>query len=144
MGRNRETLRLLLIGALGAVLATYATRGIDWLAPRFPTLISALVAACEWLAIRGWDVLLHLPMPLTAGLTVLSMIFAAERKPRLSAWEVSRATIARTALRLPGRHRDRWREEWLGELELFRDRPVSGLLFAAGVVRSSSRLARTM
>lgn len=140
MGWNRETLRLVLIGALGAVVATYAIRGIDWLAVRLPASVSTLVAACEWLAAWAWHTLQPGSFLLAVGLATLWSIRAPGRNVRPAAWEISKSIIGWAARILSRRHRDRWRSEWLGELEQLRDRPVASLLYAAGVARSSVRM----
>lgn len=115
MGRHGETLRLVLIAALGAIAATFAVRGIDWLAARFPVVVTRVVAATEWLA-------------------------ASRQRVGSAVWALSRRIVSWAVRRLPDRYRDRWRDEWMADLQQLRESPTSSLIFAAHVARSSSRV----
>lgn len=72
---------------------------------------------------------------------VLGSAVAFRQRVRSAVWALSTRIVARAARRLPHGYRDRWRDEWMADLQQLREKPASSLIFAAGVARSSSRLA---
>lgn len=139
MGK-REMLRWIFVGAAGAIVAGYATRGIDWLDAQLPILVAALAAVIEWFAARSWD-LLHRSLPVAGGLTVLFLVIAIRQRVDVAIRRLSRRVIEWAARSLPRRLRDRWRDEWLAELDaISAARPISGFGYAVGVARSSRRV----
>lgn len=140
MGKHRETLRLILIAALGAIAATFAVRGIDWLAAKLPVIVSSVVAATEWLAVHGWHLVRESSIRQATFVMVLCSAAAFRQRVGSAAWALSTRIVAWAARRLPHRYRDRWRDEWMADLQQLSERPASSLIFAARVARSSSRL----
>ncbi|HEU5062072.1 MAG TPA: hypothetical protein VFT79_02830 [Solirubrobacterales bacterium] len=138
MGK-REILCWLLITVIGTVAATYLVRGIDWLAPQLPIVISALLAAIEWLSLYGWELLLHQPSLQAILMVALSMVVLGRRTDS-GIEALSKLVIERVIRRLPRDQRDRWREELLGELGYLNERPLSGLVFALRAARLPSRI----
>lgn len=140
MGRHQEALRLILIAALGAIAATFAIRGIDWLTARFPVVVTRVIAVTEWLAAYGWHLVRETPISQVILLVVLCSAVAFRQRVGSAVWALSTRIVAWAAQRLPHRYRDRWKDEWMADLQQLRERPASSLIFAARVARSSSRL----
>jgi hypothetical protein len=65
---------------------------------------------------------------------------------KLKGWlpHVAAALIATAVARLPETDRDRYHEEWLGELMAYQDRPVTALIFAVGVRRRVGDVAKEL
>lgn len=140
MGK-REMRRLVLVGATGAIVATYASRGIDWLITQLPALGAVLSTIIEWSTVRSWNLLHQSPLEV-GSIAALFLLMAIGPRLGSAVRPLSRRVIARAARRLPKKLRDRWREEWLGELRAISDaRPISGLVYAVSVAQSSGRVA---
>jgi hypothetical protein len=117
------------IGLATSVVATYLVRGLDWLLPR---LLAVLLAAPEWAYVFV--------------VVVLTILFSGFAAATLAVFihRVSRQLIVWASARLPHYARKRYRDEWLAELEVLRDRPLSEFLFATHVWMGSSRVSREL
>src|SRR4051812_11240801 len=143
MGK-REMLRWVFIGAVGAIVATYAVRGIDWLGAQLPALVLVLAPLIESFSSWFWNLLRQL-LPVAGILIVLISATAIRPQSGPGIQGVSRRFIKWAARRLPQGWRDRWRDEWLAELDAIgTDRPISGLLYSIAVARSSGRVASVL
>lgn len=144
MGK-REMLRWVVIGVVAAIVATYAVRGIDWLGAQLPALLLALAPLIESISSWLWNPLRQL-LPVAGILMVLLWATAIRQHSGSGIQGVSRRVIEWAARRLPqGWQRNRWRDEWLGDLDVIgTDRPISGLLYSIAVARASGRVATVL
>lgn len=145
MGK-REMLRWVVIGAFSAIVATYAVRGIDWLGAQLPALLLALAPLIESISSWLWNLLHQQLLPVVGILIVLLWATAIRQHSGSGIQGVSRRVIEWATRRLPhGRQRDRWRDEWLSDLDVIgTDRPISGLLYSIAVAKASGRVASVL
>ncbi|HEX5929526.1 MAG TPA: hypothetical protein VFY48_09040 [Solirubrobacterales bacterium] len=148
MRREPGWLGLFILTVAAGVVVTYLVRGIDQLIPQLPAMLDAIAATFNWLAAEAVAVasemvrFLDQPYaPAFAGL--VAMLFLMRIDPSSFPWILSRRILKWAARRAPGRHRDRYEEEWLAEIAALNpDYPLRALLASLGVAATMARRSR--
>ncbi len=139
MRREPGPLTLFFVTVVGGVVVAYLVRGIDEVAMHLPAWLDALAVAVGWLVAQlsalaedGARSLGHPTFQAFGGLVGGALLLKADL--RLSLSSLSRRIVRWAARRVPGRHRDRYEEEWLAELEMVgEDRPLTALWLSLGI-----------